>query len=76
MFEFIKKVFSTTIMFFSWSVLKLNPLECVTMDNQECKIRTKIIFINGNKLLFYPCSITVNKCSGSCNSINDPYAKL
>ena len=76
MFEFIKKVFSTTIMFFSWSVLKLNPLECVTMDNQECKIRTKIIFINGNKLLFCPCSITVNKCSGSCNSINDPYAKL
>ena len=24
----------------------------------------------------YPCSIKVSKCSGSCNNINDPYAKL
>ena len=26
--------------------------------------------------MFYPYSVTVNKCSGSCNYINDPYAKL
>ena len=26
--------------------------------------------------LFYPFSIKVNKCSRSCNSVNDPYAKL
>ena len=26
--------------------------------------------------MFYPLSIKVNKCSGSCNNINDPYAKL
>ena len=26
--------------------------------------------------MFYPFSIKVNKCSGSCNGINDPYAKL
>ena len=26
--------------------------------------------------MFYPCSIKINKCSGSCNGINDPYAKL
>ena len=26
--------------------------------------------------LFYPFSIKVNKCSRSCNNINDPYAKL
>ena len=25
--------------------------------------------------MFYPYSITLNKCKGSCN-INDPYAKL
>ena len=26
--------------------------------------------------MFYPYSILLNKCSGSCNNINDPYAKL
>ena len=26
--------------------------------------------------MFYPFSIKVNKCSGNCNNINDPYAKI
>ena len=26
--------------------------------------------------MFYPFSVKVNKCSGSCNNINGPYAKL
>ena len=32
--------------------------------------------INSNKPSFYPYSIRVNKCSVSCNNINDPYANL
>ena len=46
------------------------------MNNQECKARPKIINVNSNEPAFYPFSIKVNKCSGSCNNINDPYAKL
>ena len=46
------------------------------MTNQECKTRTKIINTNNNEPVLYPFSIKVNKCSGSCNNINDPYAKL
>ena len=41
-----------------------------------CKIRTNIIDLNNKKPVFYPFSIRVNKCSGSCNNINDPHAKL
>ena len=26
--------------------------------------------------MFYPYSIKRNKCKGSCNTINDPYAKI
>ena len=52
------------------------PLKCVSLNNQECKIRSEIININSNKLLFYPYNIKVNKCSGSCKNINDPYLKL
>ena len=44
--------------------------------NQECKIRPKIIGINSNETSFYPYSTLVNKSSGSCNNINNPYAKL
>ena len=70
-FRFIEKVFIVAMTCFSCNVLK-----CVSMNNQECKIRTKIININNNEPTFYPFSISVSKCSGSCNSISDPYAKL
>ena len=35
----------------------------------------EIININSNEPLFYLYSILVNKCSGSCNNINDLYVK-
>ena len=70
-FGFIKKVFVVAMKFFS-----ANALERVSMNHQECKIRTKIIDINNNKSKFYPFGISVNKCSGRCNNISDPYAKL
>ena len=46
------------------------------MNNQECKIRTEIISVNTNEPMFYPYSVKINKYKGSCNTINDPYAKL
>ena len=76
MWEFIKKCFFTAVTFFSCSILGVNSLECVSMNNQECKARPKIIDVNNNEPVFYPFSIKVNKCCGSCSSINDPYAKL
>ena len=76
MFGFIKKVFLQAITFFSSIVLNIISLECVSMKNQECKTRTKIIDINNNEPVFYLFGIKVNSCSGSCNSTNDPYAKL
>ena len=62
--------------FFNFNPSNVNSLECVSMNNQECRTRTKIININNNEPVFYPFSIKVNRCSGSCNNINDPYAKL
>ena len=76
MFRFIKKVFFTGITFFTSNLLNVNSLECVSIKNQECKARTKIMDVNSNEPVFYPFSIKVNKCGGSCEGINDPYAKL
>ena len=52
--------------------LNVVPLKCISMKNQESRIRPEIININNNEPSFYPYSIKVNKCSGSCNNINDP----
>ena len=54
----------------------LNSLECVSMNNQECKIRTEIINLNTNEPMFYPYSIKINRCKGSCKTVNNPYAKI
>ena len=62
--------------FFSYNVLNVNSLEFVSMNNQECKIRTEIINLSNNEPIFYPYSIKINRCKGSCNTINDPYAKI
>ena len=62
--------------FFSFDPSNVNSLECISMNNQKRKTRTKIININNNEPVFYPFSIKVNKCSGNCNNINYPYAKL
>ena len=74
MFGFIKKCFFTAMTFFSSSVLSVNSLECVSMNNQKCKIKSETINVNTNEPMFYPYSIKINKCS--CNTINDPHAKL
>ena len=46
------------------------------MNNQEWKIRPQILNISSDNSFFYPYCIQVNKCSASCHTINDLYAKL
>ena len=62
-------------MMFFGSLSSVNLLECVSMNNQECKVRPEIVNVNSNEPIFYPFSIRTSKCSGSCNNINDPNAK-
>ena len=76
MFRFIKKMFFTAMTVFSFNVLNVSSLECVSVSNQKCKIRTKLVDTSKNEPTFCSFSISVNKCTESCNNINDPYAKL
>ena len=46
------------------------------MNNQECKTRPQVVNVNGDEPVFFPFSIEKSKCSGSCNNINYPYAKI
>ena len=46
------------------------------MNNGARKVRPEIINVNSNEPVFFPFSIKTNKCSGNCNNVNDPYAKI
>ena len=61
-----------------FSINKTKALECVSVINQECMPRPKILDVNEGvgETLFYPYNVLVNKCSGSCDTINNPMAKL
>ena len=75
-FRFGKQIFVSAIMFFGHNLSSANLLECVSINNQECKVRPKIINVNSNDPIFYPFSIKTSKYSDICNNINDPFAKL
>ena len=76
MFGFVKRIFVSTMMFFGCNLSSVNLLECVSMNNQECKVRPETANVNSKGPVFFPFSIRTSKCSGSCYNINDPYAKL
>ena len=76
MFGFVKQIFISTMMLFGCNVPSVNSLKCISMNNQEGKVRPQNVNVNSEEHVFFPFIIKKSKCSGSCNNINDPYAKL
>ena len=70
------KIISLLISLFS--IIKTKALECLSVINQKCMPRPKILDVNEGvgEALFYPYNVLVNKCSGSCNTIDDSMARL
>ena len=70
------KIISLLISLFS--IIETKALECVSVVNQKCMPRPKILDVNEcvSEALFYPYNVLVNKCSGSCNTFDNPMAKL
>ena len=75
MLVFIKKVFCIGSLFLS-SLVSTTSSNCISMKNQECKVRPEIIIVNSIEPVFYSFSIKTSKCGGSCNNINDSHAKI
>ena len=77
---FKKKVFFTVLALLSAlasvNLLSAALLSCISMNNKECKVRPQTVDFNKDEPVFFPFSIRTSKCSGSCNNINNPYAKL
>ena len=52
-------------------LFKTKALECLSVINQKCMPRPKILDVNEGvgEALFYLYNVLVNKCSGSCNTL-------
>ena len=61
-----------------FNIIKTKALECVSVVNQKCMPRPKILDVNEGvgEALFYPYNVQVNKCSESCNTLDNPIKKL
>ena len=59
-------------------IIKTKALECVSVVNQKCMPRSKILNVNEGvgEALFYPYNVLVNICTGSCYTLDDTMAKL
>ena len=55
-----------------FGIIKTKALECVSVINRECMPRPKILDVNEDvsEALFYPYNLQINKCSGSCNTVD------
>ena len=71
MLGFIKRCFFTGLVFLS-TLTSVNSLSCTSMNNQECKVRSQTVNVNGDD----PFSSKTSEYGSSRNNINNPYAKL
>ena len=74
-FGIVKIVFFVGLTILS-NFTNASSLICISMNNQACKARPQIVNVNSKNPMFYPFSIKTNKFSGSCNNINDSYARI
>ena len=51
-FGFVKNCFFTGLAFLS-TLTSVNLLSCISMNNQECKVRPQIVNVNGNDPVFF-----------------------
>ena len=70
------KIISLLIRLFS--IIKTKSLECVSVVNQKCMPRPKILDVNEGvyEALFYLYNVQVNKWSGSCDTLDNPMSKI
>ena len=61
-----------------FSIIKTRTLECLSIIDQKCMSRPIIVDVNEGigEALFYPYNVLVNKCSRSCNTLDNPMSKI
>ena len=57
----MKQILIQAMMLFGCNLSKVNPLKCISMNNQECKIRPEIVYVTSDEPVFYPFNIKTPK---------------
>ena len=77
MLKIIQKMF---IVLLSNIVSGSNHTKCVSLSIQKCITKLNIISLHPNeyseKIHNYPFEVTLDKCVGSCNALNDLSSKV
>ena len=72
MFGLIKKIF---IGLLTDLVNGFNHTKCVSLSNQKCMIQPTLINLHPNEYSqefhYYPFAVKLDRCAGSCNTLND-----
>ena len=53
MLGFVKQIFISRMTFFGCTLSSISSLKCISMNNQECKIRPEIVSVNSKEPLFF-----------------------
>ena len=79
MFEFVKVMFVGLLSVCAiggfgaiWASSYKEPIKFISLNNWPCKARQTNVNTNSDKTLFYPFTVNVNKCVGSCITVDDP----
>ena len=77
-FSLLKSVYKSIFIGFAFlsTLTSVNSLSCISMNNQQCKVRPNIVNVTSDESMFNPFSINTSKCGGSWNNINAPYTKM
>ena len=72
MFSFIKKIFIGLLTGLDYGP---NHTKCVLLSNQKCMTQPTLINIHPNEYSqefhYYSFAVKLNRCAGSCNTLND-----
>ena len=76
MFRIIKKMFIVSLSSLAnTSSIASSHTKCVSLSNQKCLTQPTVINLHPSEytqgLRYYPFSVNLNRCVGSCNTLND-----
>ena len=76
MFRFIKQAF-IDLLRFSGSLGCITKVsdrtKCISINNEPSLARHTLTNLNPNELHYYPFMVSLERCSGSCNTLDDPF---
>ena len=76
MFIGLLSTVTTTILSESLASNSKEYIKYVSLNNRPCQARLTFVNINSNEPLYYPFTVSVDKCGESCNTMANLYDRI